>query len=1168
MFGGSNTGTGFGGAAPTTFGASNNPGIGGNVGDAPGTANVQFQPYIEKEVNNASQQNAFQNILFMDAYKKWSAEELRLADYTQGRRHGNATGGTGAFGVSTGFGSTGFGGNTQTPTGFGAGNTGSQNLFGGAAAPTTGGFGSPQNNTTAGAFGGGGLFGQNKPAGTGLFGNTPQPAQSGGLFGSPGAFGTNTATNTAGGFGATNNTSGGLFGGQNANANQNKPAGFSFGPTNTTSNAFGGGNNTTTGGLFGSTPNNNATSGTGLLGNPAQANTGTGLFGGGQQQQTTNAFGGGGFGAQNNQQQTGTSLFGQNNQQKPATGLFGSPAAPTTGGGLFGNNNTNNNMGSAFGASNNNQPSGGLFGQKPAGAVGGLFGSGTQTQAGATGTGLLGGLAAGQQNQQQQQPAPTGLFGSAQNQPKSLFGGSTQSTGAGLFGGQATQNQGGGLFGNSAQQLPQNPGMGSSMFNTSQGSQSTPQPLTTSINDVSAYGTPSLFQNLGNGDVQNPGPLATPLSSNKNKSRRSSILPMYRLNPGSASMFATPQKRGYGLSYSTYGSPATPSSVGSTPGGLGQSLLGGSIGRNMGKSISSSNLRRSFNVEESILAPGAFSNAGPRHYGSTGSVKKLVINRDLRSDLFSSPNKDKENEDLNGARKLSKRVSFDTQPVAAIENGAASGSPSASSSSHGADLGFLRPSKSANDVNGAQLSNGTPEMEQMKGNELAIVLEHEEDPSAATPKASDANGDLTPGAYWMRPTKEEIQNMNRVQRQKVVDFTVGREHVGQIRFRVPVDLSSIDIDDLIGGIVILVTRSATVYPNPAKKPPVGKGLNVPAEIALEQSWPRGRDKKTIVHDKSGHRLNKHVERLRRIEGTDFAGYDENTGVWIFTVEHFTTYGLDDDETDNESAIEQQADDAPTPTPVAQPRQSSERVVASPELDPDDTFDFRRKRIALPGAFDYTEASDDEADDAIGNNDNNNNNQEQSFLSDRSAGSASYPVMPYEAEAEAMDGGYDEYEGQEETGLALVPHHAAEHDEDVPEYYEQPLMDVQETPGGIMRARLRAMKDAASPLRLQVADGDDWVNMLQKSVSPQKRTDRAALRVLNEEELYGTAQVPVQEGGRQSVAGRAQKKQLDMADGRGFATSLDLMNSLFERARDVSQNVQPPARARGLVKVGF
>ncbi|GAB1312056.1 hypothetical protein MFIFM68171_02266 [Madurella fahalii] len=92
----------------TAFGATNKAA----VCDPPSTASVAFTPATEKEAYNPSQINSFQNILFMDAYKRWSSEELRLADYNQGRKQVSA-GGTGAFGAFS-FRRVGLGVNTRT----------------------------------------------------------------------------------------------------------------------------------------------------------------------------------------------------------------------------------------------------------------------------------------------------------------------------------------------------------------------------------------------------------------------------------------------------------------------------------------------------------------------------------------------------------------------------------------------------------------------------------------------------------------------------------------------------------------------------------------------------------------------------------------------------------------------------------------------------------------------------------------------------------------------------------------------------------------------------------------------------------------------------------------------------------------------------------------------
>lgn len=1121
-------------AGTTGFGATTNPGIGTNIGDPPGTAVVAFSPTVEKEPNNPSQSNSFQNLLFMDAYKKWSADELRLTDYNQGRKTGG-TGGTGAFGGSNfGGGTTGFGTNTGG-TGFGA-NTGT-GMFGNTQPAATG-FGAT-NTTTTGAFGtgGGGLFGSKPATGGSMFGNTAttQPAQTGGIFGGggTGAFGGGAATTNTG-FGAnTGNTGGGLFG--TANTAAAKPAGFSFGTTatNTGGGAFGGGTATTG---FGQNTTTANTGGGGLFGNTAQANTGGGgLFGQQQQQQqpANTGFGGGtGFGAQ--PQNAGGGLFGnqQQQQQKPG-GLFGSSTANTgTTGGLFGNANTGAT--SAFGGATAAQPAaGGLFGNKPAGTGGGLFGN-TTAQTGAAGGGLFGNLGG---NTQTQQPAQNSLFGglgqSTQAKP-SLFG-NTAPAGGGLFGNQPAQQQGGMFGASSNQQQPQQGMLGNSLLGNSQGQQMPQQAFNASIHDMSAYGAATLFSGLPEDKIQNPGPLATPLSgASKVKSR--SILPMYKLSPANASRLATPQKRGYGFSYSAYGSPASPSSVSSTPGGFSQSLLAGNINRNLSKSISASNLRRSFNVEDSILQPGAFSaNSSMRLLGSAGNHKKLVINKEMRSDLFTSPNKEKQvPEDANSSRKLAKRVSFDTSTVettpetrpAALENGSSAD-----------DQGHPKPSTSArpstNGVNGAKSSPTTaaPEMEQAKGNELAIVPEEESPAAVRTEKKLGST--IEPGGYWMSPTIEEIRAMNRVQRQRIPDFTVGRENVGSVSFKIPVDLSNINLDELFDGIVILVPRSATVYPVAAKKPPVGKGLNVPAVISLEHSYPRGGPATT------GRRLERHIERLKTaIPDTTFESYDKETGVWTFSVEHFTTYGLgDDDDEDEETEVE---------------TIPARRVIQSPSIvkdstspsDPDDTFEFRRSRRAFPGAFDDAALSDnEEAADAA--------HRQGTLSPEPQEADAPLPSREW-PEDESMADGPDDY--QLEAFEQSSQQGSVDGQDDL---YSRYADNEAQVPAGIMRARLRAFKKSTAPTRIEVAGGDDWTQILQASVRAPRTVDRATLRALNE----SGAVWDIKDRGSP-----APQRNAPAPDGAGFATSIDLMKSLFEQAKGPAQPAQA-SPTKGFVKVG-
>ncbi|PPQ90218.1 hypothetical protein CVT25_001662 [Psilocybe cyanescens] len=198
----------------------------------------------------------------------------------------------------------------------------------GSTNPSTSTFGATNTNPAAPAQGGiFGAFGAaapnnttNQPAtGTSLFGNNANPTNTTSgtsLFGNNNA-NTNTNVNAA-----TGNTGSSIFGGNTGGSNLfgNAPNANLFGgAANTTASPgtgatgvggiFGGGNTTnTTGGLFGSNTNN-------AQQQPGNT-TGTSLFGSNPQQQTGNATGTMGTNLFGNTQTTGTNIFGA----KPATG--------------------------------------------------------------------------------------------------------------------------------------------------------------------------------------------------------------------------------------------------------------------------------------------------------------------------------------------------------------------------------------------------------------------------------------------------------------------------------------------------------------------------------------------------------------------------------------------------------------------------------------------------------------------------------------------------------------------------------------------------------------------------------------------------------------------------------------------------------------------------------
>lgn len=1102
----------------------------------------------------------------MQPYSKYSFEELRLGDYNQGRRFGNGSGQAGAFGSSA-FGGTGFG--STSTSGFGGTTT---PFGGGTSAPS--GFGSTQ---TAGGFGStptNPLFGASKPA-TGLFGGTSgtsQPSLFGGTTPTAGGFGSTpgagTGTGTSTGFG----TGGSLFGSNNQQ--QNKPLFGGTGTTGATGTGFGG---------FGQQPTSasNPFGGTAATSSPfgGQQQTGTGFGGFGTQNQAQNQqtqskglFGGGGGGG-----------FGANTQQQSTPSLFG---GGTTGSSLFGQNNQQQQQ--------QQQPAGGgLFGGGGGGQQTGassLFGGGTQQQGqkslfgGTTGTGTGTGGFSGFGNTQNQQTGTSSLFGGAQNQQPqqkpSLFGGAT-GTGGSLFGGQpaAPQNTGSSLFGNPPQQQ-QAGGLGTgSLFGSTQQAQPqqqqqpqqpAPGSFQASLLDANPYGHQSIFSGLPAPSGPSPGPLATPLSSSiKQKQSQRAPLPLHKMTPSAANRLITPPRRpGYGFSYSTYG---TPTSSTGTPNGLGGSLLGGSMrgslngsmGRNFSKSFSTSNLRNSFDPDsESVLSPGALS-GNPRL--SSSNVKRLTIDRNLRNDLFARSPSTPASAITNGedstlqSDKTKKKVSFDAAPT----NGAHETSDAAvvHVESSGPEptpeeLGFLRSIRkdgSIDGVNGVtpslEVSRPTarPEMGSVHTSDLAVAPEH----TMGTPTTDGMSRlpfspgtDPRPGQYWMKPSRAEINRMSREEQKHVEDFTVGRQHCGQVTFGQPVDLTTINLDMVFGGLVDIALRRITVYPDESIKPPLGKGLNMPSTLSIDNSWPRGRDRKSASPLTSGPLFEKHVDRLTKVHNTEFISYVKETGTWVFKVPHFTTYGLDYESDDEGESHNQSTLSAGPDTPKAHSNNvdhtmgselsatfsTDDSFVGSIAGVEDDTFDFKKRKI-IPGSFGNQEMDmEDNASESL-----ESGEDEESFLEEGSTGSTTEQDNSTESQRSAESGvGLDEDAGMEMAGSFPNFHHTVERD------------DTQST-DSYMEDTQPSLKPWNTPGKARIDLSGDWADQLQRTISPRKQ-NRDALR-----EIQANA------FGDRLLHEDSTKEKPDVGAGqKGFMTSIDLMNSLFHQPRKQQpqkQNVQ-------------
>jgi nuclear pore complex protein Nup98-Nup96 len=202
-------------------------------------------------------------------------------------------------------------------------------------------------------------------------------------------------------------------------------------------------------------------------------------------------------------------------------------------------------------------------------------------------------------------------------------------------------------------------------------------------------------------------------------------------------------------------------------------------------------------------------------------------------------------------------------------------------------------------------------------------------PSAATSQPPAAIPDAPKeGDYWTRPTLAELSTRGSPELTHVPDFTVGRVGYGEITFLKPVDLTGIkSVYDIPGGVIEFSDRSCIVYVDERQKPAPGGGLNVSARISLEKCWGTDRATREFIKDEDHPRHKKQMRILHSKENTKFVSFDIKTGVWVFEVPHFTRYGLDDSDFDDE--------DVTPPTtlvpPVAPPVQPTSAV--PPPLSP-------------------------------------------------------------------------------------------------------------------------------------------------------------------------------------------------------------------------------------------
>ena len=151
---------------------------------------------------------------------------------------------------------------------------------------------------------------------------------------------------------------------------------------------------------------------------------------------------------------------------------------------------------------------------------------------------------------------------------------------------------------------------------------------------------------------------------------------------------------------------------------------------------------------------------------------------------------------------------------------------------------------------------------------------------------------LTMADYYIEPSFEEIVKRELIDpgySGRVPDFIVGRYGYGSVKYLGETDVRWLGLDE----IVTFHRHEVVVYEDESAKPSVGEGLNKAAEVTLvlslsSSSADKGR--KECIKEK----LRKSAER----QGAQFVSFDRTNGEWKFLVQHFSRFGLSDDDEDD------------------------------------------------------------------------------------------------------------------------------------------------------------------------------------------------------------------------------------------------------------------------------
>jgi hypothetical protein len=127
-----------------------------------------------------------------------------------------------------------------------------------------------------------------------------------------------------------------------------------------------------------------------------------------------------------------------------------------------------------------------------------------------------------------------------------------------------------------------------------------------------------------------------------------------------------------------------------------------------------------------------------------------------------------------------------------------------------------------------------------------------------------------------------LWRLSEAELSSVRELTISRKGVGRVTFNGETDCRGLLHE--LHNLLVIDQGEVVVYPDPNRKPPVGRGLNKPASVILFGCMPKS--KQRLADARSKERYRQRVAQMTEEKGATFEDYNCEDGTWKFHVAHF------------------------------------------------------------------------------------------------------------------------------------------------------------------------------------------------------------------------------------------------------------------------------------------